>query len=267
MVNEKTIILSVLAGSLFIVVIIIFIFVVGINYRKKMIERDSDYQLQLKNKELEMLRKVIETQETERQKIAANLHDEINPLLASMKWSIKKQTQDLEQLGIDHSWMVKQQQTINIVIDNLHTATRDLSPRLLYKFGLTRAINSYLSDIEGLDVVYNHEVDTGIKLKEIVSLNLYRITLELINNIRKYENATELKVYLEISEKQILLSIKHNGAGISNAEFQDLHMNSKGIGLNSVVSRKTLLNAQLDFNNDGISEIVLVVPLLNARED
>lgn len=267
MVNEKTIILTVLAGSLFIVVIIIFIFVVGINYRKKVIQRESDYQLQLKNKELELLRKVLETQETERQKIAANLHDEINPLLVSLKWSLNKQTQDLEKQGLDNSSMQKQQVIINNVIDNLHTATRDLSPRILYQFGLIRALNSYLSDIQNMEVIYDYTMSDDVELPETISLNLYRITLELINNIRKYENASELKVRVDISASDILLKINHNGAGISNEDFLEMLKTSKGIGLNSVVSRKTLLNAQLDFKNDGVSEIVLAVPLINARED
>jgi signal transduction histidine kinase len=267
MVNEKTIILTVLAGSLFIVVIIIFIFVVGINYRKKMIERDSDYQLQLKNKELEMLKRVIETQETERQKIAANLHDEINPLLVSMKHVLTAQSRELAEMGIDSSRISNQNEVINSVIENIQSSTRDLSPRILYKFGLARGINSYLGDIEGVDVRYDFSGEDYLEHTETINLNIYRITLELINNIRKYERITKLHVSLNCTERTAILRILHDGEGITNEEFNQYASQSRGIGLNSIISRVKLLEARLDLTKDKDSEIVLEVPLFNARKD
>mgnify|MGYP001375964349 CR=1 FL=1 len=267
MVNEKTILLTVLAGSLFIVVIIIFIFVVGLNYRRKVIQRESDYQLRLKNNELELLRAVIETQESERQKIASNLHDEINPLLASLKLAITRQSKDLVQMGIDDSQFQKQKETINEVIDNLQSATRDLSPRILYMFGLVRAINNFLSNLEGISVNYDFQVEENVVLDDIIALNCYRIVLELIQNIRKYENASELAVFLQIEASNLKITISHNGEGITNEKFLHFSEESKGIGLNSIKSRITLLNASIDFQNRKGAEIVLAVPLKNVRED
>jgi len=265
MVNEKTIILTVLAGSLFIVVIIIFIFVVGINYRKKVIERESDYQLQIKNKELEMLKRVIDTQETERQKIASNLHDEINPLLVSIKHVLTSQSKELTAMGIDSTRISNQNEVINSVIENIQSSTRDLSPRILYTFGLPRAIKSFLNDIEGVDVSYDFIGESFIEKTETINLNIYRITLELINNIRKYEQIKKLHVSLVGSEKSVILRIVHDGEGITNEVFHDYAAHSKGIGLNSILSRVKLLEATLDFTKEKDSEIVLEVPLFHAR--
>lgn len=265
MVNEKTIILTVLAGSLFIVVIIIFIFVVGINYRKKMIERDSDYQLQLKNKELEMLKRVIETQETERQKIASNLHDEINPLLVSIKHVLILQSKELTAMGIDSTLISNQKEVIDSVIENIQSSTRDLAPRILYLKGLVSAIRGFLRDIEGIEISYEFSGEEYFQNTETINLNLYRISLELINNIRKYEDVKWLHVSLKGTENSIVLVITHDGKGMTNEQFEQHAAHSKGIGLNSIISRVKLLGASLDFKRDPSAEIILAVPLIHAR--
>jgi signal transduction histidine kinase len=134
-------------------------------------------------------------------------------------------------------------------------------------FGLVRAINNFLSNLEGISVNYDFQVDENVVLDDIIALNCYRIVLELIQNIRKYENASELAVFLQIEASNLKITINHNGEGITNEKFLHFSEESKGIGLNSIKSRITLLNASIDFQNRKGAEIVLAVPLKNVRED
>ena len=85
MVNETNIVLTILLSSfmMFILIMIIIIFVVV--QKRKTIEREKEYAISLKNKELDLLQAIIDTQELERQKIATNIHDDIGPLISTMK--------------------------------------------------------------------------------------------------------------------------------------------------------------------------------------
>jgi two-component system NarL family sensor kinase len=173
----------------------------------------------------------------------------------------------LANLGIDTTGLSNQQEVINSVIENIQSSTRDLSPRILYKFGLARAIKGFLRDVEGIDVSYESTGEEFLKETETINLNIYRITLELINNIRKYEEVKCLHVSLNSSDKSVVLRITHDGEGITNEQFEQYAAHSKGIGLNSIISRVKLLGASLDFKREPTPEIVLAVPLIHARED
>jgi signal transduction histidine kinase len=101
----------------------------------------------------------------------------------------------------------------------------------------------------------------NIKLSDQIALNLYRIGLELLQNILKHENSTKINVLLCYTETAIILDILHNGTGISNENFEHLAQHSSGIGLNSLKSRTVFLNAILDYQNVLESKITLTVPL------
>ncbi len=252
-------------GSLIFLLLFLVVIFFILTHKKKLVQKNQLHQIEIQNKELEMLKRVIDTQETERQKIASNLHDEINPLLVSIKHVLTSQSKELTAMGIDSTRISNQNEVINSVIENIQSSTRDLSPRILYTFGLPRAIKSFLNDIEGVDVSYDFIGESFIEKTETINLNIYRITLELINNIRKYEQIKKLYVSLVGSEKSVILRIVHDGEGITNEEFHDYAAHSKGIGLNSILSRVKLLEATLDFTKGKDSEIVLEVPLFHAR--
>lgn len=263
--NDTLIILSILSGTLFTFVLILTIVLVVVKYQKNKVNNENKHKEAIQNKELEMLKRVIETQETERQKIASNLHDEINPLLVSIKHVLTSQSIELTAMGIDSTRISNQKEVIDRVIENIQSSTRDLSPRILYLKGLVSAIRGFLRDIEGIEISYEFTGEEYFQNTETINLNLYRISLELINNIRKYEDVKWLHVSLKGTENSIVLVIAHDGKGMTNEQFEQHAAHSKGIGLNSVISRVKLLGASLDFKRDPSVEIILAVPLIHAR--
>lgn len=263
--NDTLIILSILSGTLFTFVLILTIVLVVVKYQKNKVNNENKHKEAIQNKELEMLKRVIETQETERQKIASNLHDEINPLLVSIKHVLTSQSIELTAMGIDSTRISNQKEVIDRVIENIQSSTRDLSPRILYLKGLVSAIRGFLRDIEGIEISYEFTGEEYFQNTETINLNLYRISLELINNIRKYEDVKWLHVSLKGTENSIVLVIAHDGKGMTNEQFEQHAAHSKGIGLNSIISRVKLLGASLDFKRDPSVEIILAVPLIHAR--
>jgi len=96
MVNETNIILVVLAGSLFMFLLVLVVVIFVVTYIKRARLKESEFQLELKNKDLESLRAVIKAQDAERGRFAVSLHDEIGPLLTVLKMNITKRMRALE---------------------------------------------------------------------------------------------------------------------------------------------------------------------------
>ena len=99
--NEKIILIGIITGSIltFFLIMVIILFVMV--YQRKIVDRENVYQLSLKKKEVQLLQSVINTQESERQKIAMNLHDTVNPHLTALKLTITKHEFDLKRLGVE----------------------------------------------------------------------------------------------------------------------------------------------------------------------
>jgi two-component system NarL family sensor kinase len=258
--NETLILLSVIFGTFFTFILIIIIIVLVVKYQKNKIEYEKLMLETLKIKENELIRAVVDTQESERQRIAMNLHDEINPLLVSLKWMIEHPTILKEEKDIRADENEKKQRIINEIIDNMHSVTKDLSPRILYKFGLERALKSILSEMNDLDCEFYSNNTSSHQIDESTALNIYRITLELIQNIRKHEKATTLKLNLTIENQLLKLRIEHNGVGISDTQFIQLVEKSSGLGLNSITSRLQLIGGAINFNTDNLASVEFNVP-------
>ncbi len=251
--NETLILLSVVFGTLFTFILIVIIIVLVVKYQKNKIEYEKLMLQTLKLKENELIRAVVDTQESERQRIAMNLHDEINPLLVSLKWMIEHPDMQLDVTTNVKDEIEKKRNIINEIIDNMHSVTKDLSPRILYKFGLVRALNNILSEMNDLQVEFKSSAPNFPHIDESTSLNIYRITLELIQNIRKHDNATKLKLSLHNELGVFTVKIEHNGKGITNEQFHDLVGKSSGLGLNSIMSRLKLIGGKIDFSQSEFS--------------
>lgn len=257
--NETLILLSVIFGTFFTFVLVIIIIVLVVKYQKNKIESEKLMFQTLKLKENELIRAVVDTQESERQRIAMNLHDEINPLLVSLKWMIEHPEMQLNMNPDEKDEIEKKRNIINEIIDNMHSVTKDLSPRILYKFGLVRALNNILSEMNDLQVEFNSSASSFPHIDESTSLNIYRITLELIQNIRKHDNATKLKLSLYNEMDVFTIKIEHNGKGITNEQFHDLVVQSSGLGLNSIMSRLKLIGGKIDFSKLELSTVELIL--------
>jgi two-component system NarL family sensor kinase len=264
--NEKLILLIVVAGSIVTFALIMVIIVFVSLYQKKMVARENAYLLSIKNKEVELLQSVIVTQESERKKIAMNLHDSINPHLTALKLILTKRERELKVLISDGGVEMKQEkQLIDEIVTEIGSITRDLSPQVLFRYGLSSALNSFVINIQEIDAFFKETNPGNLKMNDAIALNVYRIGLELIQNVLKHEKCTRIQVNIVYEQYKLILEIAHDGAGISNLDFVRLSDSSIGIGLDSLKSRTLLLNGQLDYQNETESKIVFTLPLRDEK--
>lgn len=187
---------------------------------------------------------MIETEEKERQRLASDIHDEIGPLLSSLKMYIESlnDTTDLEKQKFITG---KLKSLIKESITNVREVSNALSPYLLRKYGLKAAINSFFESSR--DLIH---IDSKINLdKERFPINtetvFFRIIKELFNNTIKHAKAKKIKVLLTYSGNKLYLLYEDDGKGIKQEELNNLAQ--KGMGLLNITNRIKSINGSYKF--------------------
>ncbi len=200
---------------------------------------------------------VIEGQEKERRNIGLELHDNINPMLATSKLYLGA-ARDNES---ERMQMIK---TSSEIIDASIHEIRKLSHSLVgppsNDFLLQESLKELITIVEvgaSFKIIFmSNEFDESL-LSENKKLILYRIVQEQLNNVVKYARAENVMVSIVEKKNELLLSIKDNGVGF------DVKQKTKGIGLRNIETRLELVNGTLFLNSSPGNgcEMVVSVPV------
>jgi signal transduction histidine kinase len=229
--------------------------------------KEKEYELARKQNELFVFKSIIKTQESERERIAANVHDDIGPLVSAMKLHLSKHEIMLERGELSKTDLTKEREYVDFVMESIRRTTRDLSPMSLLNFGIVSAVKSFLFELSAIDVCINEDVDEKVEIEDQFGINIYRVVLELVNNIIKHGKATKMEVEISLRKDKLEFSFSHNGLGINNEEFAKYAESSDGLGLKSLKSRITLLKAELNYQKEVKSKVFFIVPLNNEKDD
>lgn len=204
-----------------------------------LIVRDIAYR---KHFEQQLLQSTIEAEEQERKRIAANLHDELGPVLSSMKLynnTIKSKADEKLQYVSEQF-----KQLITEAVDTVRLVYEDLSPVTVYKGGLEKAIQKRISPLFDFFEVEYHSTISEIRFDETVEINLYRVINELINNSMKHAKASKITLKILYAKSGLNIHYSDNGKGFD----QELTENSEsGMGVNNLKGRLKSLNATYKF--------------------
>jgi two-component system NarL family sensor kinase len=261
MADETSIMLIVIIGTLVIVLLSLVVVTFTVMHTRKLAKKDSDHNIALKNKELELLKATIDTQEFEREKIALNLHDEVGPLLSSVKFKLAKYKRDFNAGKLTENSFSDDSDFIDTIIQNVRGVSHDLSPQHVVKFGLAKAIETFTTGLDSVHCLVVSELDDEKMLSKTMSRNLYCIILELVNNSIKHDTPTWFEIEFFIEDDLIKIRINHDGEGLTTESFDTFEAGSTGLGLSSVKSRMVLLNGMLSFSKvNEMSNTEIVVP-------
>jgi PAS domain S-box-containing protein len=226
-----------------------------------LIVRDISYR---KGFEQQLLNKTIEAEEEERKRIAANLHDELGPILSSLKLynnSIKHKDHDDQLKFLSEQF----DQLITEAVDTVRFLSEDLSPITLFKGGLSKAIKKRLDAIsEFYEVVFESHLG-NLRFSEQVEINIYRIINEFINNTIKHAEASLIKVKIVNAKRGLSINYFDNGKGI-NSELVELAQAGRGVA--NIMGRLKSLNANMKFisgEGQGVNYDILI-PVASALE-
>jgi two-component system, NarL family, sensor kinase len=263
--NNQEIIITAITGSIILICLVLFVVVFVVLHNRKGVKRAQDYELAMKDKELELLQAVINTQEEERVRLAQNLHDGINPLLVSQKIQLSLIQRKNVKEGREDERIKEVMSQIDTVLYDLSAITSDLAPRDLYREGLINALIGFVKKIDGARLDYSISEEIKLDLQEEVSVQIYRLVLEVFQNILKHDKPSEMLVQFNVST-DFTINIEHDGRGIDDSDFLHLSENRSGIGLRSIRTRATLVGAHIEYENSEQARIKIIIPLGNGQK-
>jgi PAS domain S-box-containing protein len=205
---------------------------------------EAEAAIQERERELQSLTgRLILGQEAERRRLARELHDDLSQRLAALAIEIGKTetcVKDGQDPILKHLRGIRDQ-AIRIAAD-VHNLSRQLHPSILEDLGLTKAVESECTRFsirEGIEVTFKAE-NIPATLPRDVSLSIYRIVQESLNNIAKHACARRAAVCLRASETGLQLSIRDDGLGFDPAEVRK----KPGLGLSSIRERLRLVDGK-----------------------
>lgn len=198
-----------------------------------------------------LLNASIKMQEEERQRLAADLHDDAGPLLATVRLYLNENLVNHDKATQIQS-IFQARQIVDDTIQLIRNISHNLMPPTLKNFGLESAINDLFQKISGSGTINAscrfHEYKE--RLKEEKELIVFRVVQELINNILKHSNSSFIHLTQNIHTEKFYLRIHHDGRGIVQADFDKLNKSNVGLGLKNITSRLRLLNGSIIFEKD-----------------
>lgn len=181
----------------------------------------------------------INTLEKERTRLAADLHDEVGPVLAAVK--LKLNSLDIHN-DDDQAEVLKTNEQIDNLMRRMREISFDLMPNSLIRKGLPAAIREFVDYCGRSSSLQIHYHFDEIPISQVQSINLYRIIQEIIHNTMKHSGATELNIELQRKENNILLTTNDNGAGFN---YDASANESTGLGLRNLLTRTELIGGKL----------------------
>jgi len=206
--------------------------------------------------------KLLIAQESERARIARELHDDITQRLAVMNIEVDKLEMQnptlteplkeaLRQLGVN----------LGELSSDIHMISRQLHPSILYDLGLIRAIETECNNFARLrGISPTWDLDDTIKdIPKETALCIYRILQEGLRNTGKHARASDVQLRLYLENDTICLSLKDNGLGFDAGSAK----NRGGIGLASMRERARLINGELSIISEPYkgTKIKLKIPV------
>jgi signal transduction histidine kinase/ligand-binding sensor domain-containing protein len=186
---------------------------------------------------------LIASQEGERQRIAAELHDGLGQRLIVVK-NLALLT--LQRPGVEEIARQQVEELSTEVTHAIHEVreiAHNLRPHQLDELGLTKALESllrktarasainFVTEIDPIDGLFSPEAE----------INLYRIVQESLNNIIKHSDATSARIEIRCEPTAVRLTIADNGRGLGNGNGEP---GERGFGLIGIAERARMLGGK-----------------------
>ncbi len=187
--------------------------------------------------------------ESEAQRIARDLHDEVGQVLTSIKMDLARIYNSCDQsCGTP---LLTEIGSIRYKLDGMVEFVRriasDLRPPVLDRMGLVSAVELLARNIErNSHVVIDVESgELGDNLDWLISITLYRIVQESLTNIVRHSGATEVRVEFDRTGEEIILTVEDNGCGIEHTDEQ-----RESLGIIGMQERARLVNGTFSLESE-----------------
>ncbi len=230
------------------------------NINKDLSEKVSEKTRELNQKQYEVKRALLLGEEQERKRIATELHDGMGSMLSTLK--LNAESIELDEKHLSEKELVAYKNIIDLIDKaciELRNISHNMLPTGMEQFGLIQSLQSIIKKINNSSKT-NFNLDTynlNERFNRELELSLYRITLELINNIIKHSGAKNATIQLIKNDDSITLMVVDDGVGFDSNKIKE------GMGLHNIKSRVDVFNGKLtiDTQPERGSTFIIEIPI------
>jgi signal transduction histidine kinase len=246
LINHKSTLNYIFIGSVFTLLLISLL--TYRNYKQKQkLQQQRIVELETE-KQLAATEAVLKGEEQERTRIAKDLHDGLGGMLSGIKYSFTTMKENLVMTPDNHQAFERSMDMLDSSIKEMRRVAHNMMPEALVRFGLDTALRDFCNSINqsgALNVNYQSIGMDGIAIDQTVSITLYRIVQELINNTMKHSRACMAIIQVINSDKKLSLTVEDDGKGFDTNILKE----SKGIGWTNIRNRIEFLKGKLSITS------------------
>ncbi|MEO8210582.1 MAG: triple tyrosine motif-containing protein, partial [bacterium] len=234
----------------------------GMTYKQRLEKIEKE-----KMEQEEFSRKLIESQENERKRIASELHDTIahDVLISKNKAMMAlKHSDDPERMK---STLEEISELSSATINDVRNISYNLHPHQLERLGFTKTIRSIINEVsKSTNIDFSFESDNMDELlSKETEINLFRVIQESVNNIIKHSGADKAELKLSRLENFILVILRDNGKGFK-VDKKEVNESNQGYGLSGISERIKFMKGEIHIEaevNKGTA-IFMKIPIKNS---
>jgi len=229
--------------------------------------RNEEYTLR---RQRELMDALVEGQDQERRRIAAELHDGVGQIIHAMSLNLhaldlqlqKSQIQRPEVLGVIRTQMEE-------TIDEIRSISHNLMPRVLQDFGLEHALRQMCDRLQhNRNKQGNPTPDIRLEVLSMpqgmmksAQASLYRIVQEIVHNAIKHASAQKVVIQINERDGYLVLMIEDDGVGFDTRKMQ----HSRGIGLGNIEARVKLMGGSQNIESSPDNGTTFVIEIPESR--
>ena len=202
-----------------------------VQYNRRLFEQVAA----LSERRSELAQQLISMQESTFRSISLELHDDFGQILTAIGVMLQRADRKTGDL-------LEVREIVQTTLEKVRSLSHALHPVVLDEAGLESALDVYLPTFEkqtGIEIRYE-KTGAARELDRELSIHLYRVAQEALNNVARHSNSRCAAVRLRYLPKAVVLEIQDEGVGFQNKD-------SHGLGMVSMRERAGLVNGTIEF--------------------
>jgi signal transduction histidine kinase len=199
-------------------------------------------------KHLQATEAVLKGESQERTRLAKDLHDGLGGMLSGVKYSLNTMKGNLIMTPDNAQAFERSMDMLDSSIREIRRVAHNMMPEALVKFGLDTALRDFCNDIDksgALKVKYQSLELENAAIDQTVSITIYRIVQELLNNTIKHAGATSAIVQVSKTADVLSVTVEDDGKGFDTSILNK----TEGIGWANIQNRVEFLKGKMDVNS------------------
>ena len=216
-------------------------------YRRYRLKQQAKLQAEIVKQQDLATKAVISAEETERKRIAGDLHDGVGQMMSAAKMNLSAIESEIPFISAEQK--IRFDKVVALIDDScneVRAVSHNMMPNALLKSGLALAVREFIDKIdENVIQISLHAEGLNEKIDSNIETVLYRVIQECVNNVIKHAGAHRLDISLVHDKDGINAVIEDNGKGFDSRN----RANFEGIGLKNIQSRINYLKGTVEWDS------------------